>query len=928
MKRNLVLCMIVALLLIIATKSWAQVVRVRILDSTYIPTIREERVESNQIVLSCDDQKFNQLLKTFAFKHFEQSYPRFEEDPWLLDFYTFYFMSYEERDRFLEVITLFHDIFKDVETQEPNYKIAATVTSLFNDTHRDRQNYLDYINFPETYSIIQNNSNRQDTVVVGIVDLEHFDPTHEDYIISTIQDPINNNNAIKSHGTQVLGTLGAINNNACGIISTGGDVSKFVVSADIFKKAFLCVETLVRDYKCKVINCSWTGETNSVSIERAYRTFCDSLDCVVVCSAGNGLYDTTYINNTDKQYPASFESCLSVSSVNHRNDRHSGIGYHCFDTRNPDSTFQHNDAVDICAPGKYIYTTDTNNTYTYSLGTSFSAPIVAGIAAMIRYINPCLTARQVVDVLKTTANDTIYKIAENAPYKGLLGAGLVDAGAAVQKAVDLREPHLYIRDSKKDYGVEPYLGSDYTHSPDIVLKNIEGVVLPDNKSWDEDNYLLDVTIRKIGCEGFRISDSTQLIATIGATSLFTRFCDVHSDLFSRIFESTNTPFLSSNPSQEIVDSIVIQNITFQGPEILWGIPMEDTFSSSNANAIPLEHIKLGFNLMAVVDENGEGDAHLHNHPSNDGIYVKANRTAAMNKGNEIISQQHFVRLAELYLAEMPASLVVRQKHQIDSTILSDNAEVYLWLSDNLIDYLEYPSRLNFVDENRILLTNTNTEISLITPVEGEYFIGLEVHFFGDEEPQHSIYDVDIELVEEDEVSDVLTFTAIRDESVYFSAVASTSSNEIMNTQAATLSSNTISEEASYTWFDAAMDTIGSGRQLTVQPDKSQTYTLKIQQSNNGYVASDTVSVRVLDGRITTITPNPATSLTVIAYELSENKSANITITDVSNTIRQTYPLNQSNGTLTISVDNMPKGVYYVTLNVDGAVADTKSLIIR
>lgn len=184
------------------------------------------------------------------------------------------------------------------------------------------------------------------------------------------------------------------------------------------------------------------------------------------------------------------------------------------------------------------------------------------------------------------------------------------------------------------------------------------------------------------------------------------------------------------------------------------------------------------------------------------------------------------------------------------------------------------------------------------------------------------------LVEEGEVSDVLTFTTIRDESVYFSAVASTSSNEIMNTQAATLSSNTISEEASYTWFDAAMDTIGSGRQLTVQPSRSQTYTLKIQQSNNGYVASDTVSVRVLDGRITTITPNPATSLTVIAYELSENKSANITITDVSNTIRQTYPLNQSNGTLTISVDNMPKGVYYVTLNVDGAVADTKSLIIR
>lgn len=37
---------------------------------------------------------------------------------------------------------------------------------------------------------------------------------------------------------------------------------------------------------------------------------------------------------------------------------------------------------------------------------------------------------------------------------------------------------------------------------------------------------------------------------------------------------------------------------------------------------------------------------------------------------------------------------------------------------------------------------------------------------------------------------------------------------------------------------------------------------------------------------------------------------------------------QANGTLTISVDNMPKGVYYVTLNVEGAVADTKTLIVQ
>lgn len=121
---------------------------------------------------------------------------------------------------------------------------------------------------------------------------------------------------------------------------------------------------------------------------------------------------------------------------------------------------------------------------------------------------------------------------------------------------------------------------------------------------------------------------------------------------------------------------------------------------------------------------------------------------------------------------------------------------------------------------------------------------------------------------------------------------------------------------------------GRGRQLTVQPDRSQTYTLKIQQESNGYVASDTVSVVVKEGRISAITPNPATMSAMISYEVTPNKSASITITDISNTIRQNYPINQANGTQTISVDNMPKGVYYVTLNVEGAVADTKSLIVQ
>lgn len=101
----------------------------------------------------------------------------------------------------------------------------------------------------------------------------------------------------------------------------------------------------------------------------------------------------------------------------------------------------------------------------------------------------------------------------------MLGTGLVDAYQAVKKAYELSLPLVYIRDSQQDDGTEPYPGRDYTDSPDIIVRNEDGSPFLGNLSLMHDDYLLDVIIRKFGCN-YQTNENTKLIVTVDAPSLF------------------------------------------------------------------------------------------------------------------------------------------------------------------------------------------------------------------------------------------------------------------------------------------------------------------------------------------------------------------------------------------------------------------------
>ncbi|MFD8915838.1 type VII secretion-associated serine protease mycosin [Streptomyces sp. NPDC059575] len=123
---------------------------------------------------------------------------------------------------------------------------------------------------------------------------------------------------------------------------------------------------------------------------------------VVVASAGNdGLG-----GNVKKTYPASFPGVLAVAASDRNNER---------------AAFsQSGDFVGVAAPGVDMISTVPQGGHCSDNGTSFSAPYVAGVAALIKSRHPDWTSREVIAQIEQTAERSIPG------HDRLVGWGVVD----------------------------------------------------------------------------------------------------------------------------------------------------------------------------------------------------------------------------------------------------------------------------------------------------------------------------------------------------------------------------------------------------------------------------------------------------------------------------------------------------------------------
>jgi len=211
------------------------------------------------------------------------------------------------------------------------------------------------------------------------------------------------------HGTHVAGIASARSNNGTGVASIGYSCKLMCV------KATSSATAVTNGYDgivyaaasgADIINCSWGGPTFTTTGQNVVN-YAASQGCILIAAAGNDNVSSIF-------YPAGFNNVISVAATSSNNTKASFSNYGSW--------------IDVSAPGNNIYSTTINNTYGNKSGTSMASPMVAGLAGLMKSLNPGMPNGDLINCLLTTAANIN---AQNPSFIGQLGSGRIDAAAAM-----------------------------------------------------------------------------------------------------------------------------------------------------------------------------------------------------------------------------------------------------------------------------------------------------------------------------------------------------------------------------------------------------------------------------------------------------------------------------------------------------------------
>jgi len=195
----------------------------------------------------------------------------------------------------------------------------------------------------------------------------------------------NDGNAPLYHGTHCAGILGAVGNNSVGVCGVNWNVKIMSLrTTDASGSSYTSDDISAINYAnangASIISNSWGG----YDYDQALKDAIDNSPTVMVCAAGNDNRNT----DTTPFYPASFNSpnIISVAATDPSDNKVSFSNYG-------------QTSVDLAAPGVNIYSTKKASDYQFMSGTSMATPFVAGVAALIKSVNPNLTNIQIKNII-------------------------------------------------------------------------------------------------------------------------------------------------------------------------------------------------------------------------------------------------------------------------------------------------------------------------------------------------------------------------------------------------------------------------------------------------------------------------------------------------------------------------------------------------
>jgi thermitase len=153
----------------------------------------------------------------------------------------------------------------------------------------------------------------------------------------------------------------------------------------------------------QVLNMSF-GTLTDAKVVREAIEYAKAGDVLLTASAGNN-------STSAPQYPAAYPGVLAVAATDEVDVKSSFSNYGSY--------------VYVDAPGSHIISAVPGGQYSIANGTSFSAPMVAGMAALVRSQNYSDTSGKI-------GQSTVNIDSRNPHYAGQLGRGRVDVLTAVR----------------------------------------------------------------------------------------------------------------------------------------------------------------------------------------------------------------------------------------------------------------------------------------------------------------------------------------------------------------------------------------------------------------------------------------------------------------------------------------------------------------
>lgn len=760
-----------------------------------------------------------------------------------------------------------------------------------------------------------------------------------------------------NHGTACAGIIGAATDNGSGIAGIAPNCPIMSISNSLsaspnsrMKRA----EGICYAWQngASVISNSWGSSVHYDVIDDAINSAMNmgrnGKGCVVVFSAGN--------DNTSVSYPASLNGVIAVGAISP-----------CGERKNPNSCDGerwgscYGEALDIMAPGVLIPTTDRQgeagynpNTHIhpgnggtfvsqdysdkdYTIwfnGTSAACPHVAGVAALMLSINPNLTTNQVSAVIKKTARKVgnyTYSYDNNHPYgkwNEEMGYGLLDAGAAVQMAYDLRNVgDLYVKDNLEDTGAEPNTTTSvYTNAPEIRIVK-DGQEVTTIKAGE--TYEVRITVRNCDSRSTPAGKKVRLNWSRVSNSM----------PWNSAWRSL--PQYPWNPWSSVRGGYIgqcelplIYAGGFYEASVTWTVP-----TLNDIVAYPFGDFNWSCALLARIEDGyvTEGE----NFTNYDITPFVANNNNVARKNITILQENHEPLVAALeYVRDIdgqfPIRLQYRSKPNTSGHHLSEVAEIHLQFDENLTSIWEQsgnvPEGCSYKGNGLFIIKDTVVNFDgLAVDTSKTYFFSAYAKFHEALPAEESVMSFDINqfvLAKNDTIfGGNINFTAIYDEDAYMQVVAYEDKSALAG-DGIQFTAASAAPDAEYVWFNMAGDTIGIGDELNVTASTTQRYYLVGRSDMDEAIGYDSVTVTVRLAAITALTPNPANNQTIVSYRLaSDVTSATIVIANTTGQVLYSAPLDVTQTTHTVNLQAIPTGQYTVRIESQGSPLDSKTLIV-